>query len=87
MENAERRGKAAQSHPKASVKPVGSQEIGRCSLVCLYCSSTVPLLVLYWCSIDALLMLGFFRRAFGSFAQFPPRTCLGLTALVWPSFK
>ena len=57
------------------------------SLLFLYWCSIGALLVLYWCSIGALLMLGFFRRAFGSCAQFPPRTGLGLTAPVWPSFQ
>ena len=39
MENTERQGRAAQSHPKARHMRGDSQEIGRCSLVLLLFSS------------------------------------------------
>ena len=76
MENAEGWGKADQSQPQARYKPSASQEHGMHPLVFLLCSSCA-----------ALVLLLFFRLAFGGAAVSPPRPCLILTDMVRPLFK
>jgi len=76
MENAEGWGKADQSQPQARYKPSASQEIGKCSLVFLLCSSCA-----------ALVLLAFSAGALRGASAGPPSPCQTLTALAWPLFK
>ena len=76
MMNAEVPSKSTQSRAQAKCKP-GDWDV----------LSIVPLLVLYWSSIGPLLMVVFFRLAFGGHAGSRPQLCLGQSAMGWSLFE
>ena len=73
--------------PKAISKPPQGQAQARHKPGAWEASSCVPLVFLLCSSCAALVLLLFFRLAFGGAAVSLPRPCLILTAMVRPLFK
>ena len=87
MQNAERAGKAAQSHPQATCKPGTLYCPSIVPRLFLDCSSIVPRLFLDWCSIVPLFVPFFCGGALRRPTAAPPSPGLASTALVCPIFK